>query len=405
MIQKLRWKIVAVIMVLVLIFFLGLDVALVSSSKEGLKAQSLQTLEEALSLPSTQIRPGEVTLTTQAFFVIDVSDTGVATAVNFGSFAMDNGTIIREIARQATIGDERVGTLEALSLRYIKKRMITGWRVACVDIRNEQQTVRQLSTTLILMTIFGLTFFFFLSWAIALITTRPVEQSLQRQQQLVADASHELKTPLTVILTCVDLLRSQPTADKAQRKRWEESIQAEAQQMKQLTEDLLFLARSDAGQIPLQWSEVDLSDLISGELLHFEPMFFESGYTFHWEVAPDLWLLGNGLRLRQLCSILLENALKDTSPGGPVTLLLQLEEEKKALLSVSSDGSPIPREDLPRLFDRFYRADPSRGDVGGHGLGLSIAKAIVEEHQGTIWAESLAGCNRFSVLLPGVWRS
>jgi len=164
---------------------------------------------------------------------------------------------------------------------------------------------------------------------------------------------------------------------------------------------MLILARSDTRRQTVPQSPVDVSDLVCSELLRFEPLFFEADLHLDWDVEEKLLTEGNEPELKKLTSILLDNALKYTTPGGCARLVLRREDSRFLTLQVSSDGAPISPEDLPRLFDRFYRADPARsGSDRGHGLGLSIAKAIVQDHRGQIRAESRDGRNTFFVRLP-----
>ena len=403
MITRLRIQIISIIMVLAILLFAVLDIFLFRSTRDGLYNQSIETLENALlhPVPKYRIRPGDETSASQAYFVMNISFTGTPTALYYGAFSLESPDVVLEFARQVTSTEDHLGDLPELSLRYAKNKTPVGWRVSCVDIRMEQQILQQLRTSLVLINLGGLVIFFLLAWTIAAITTRPVEQSMRRQQQLIADVSHELKTPLTVILSSVEMLRTSDDPAPGQQEQWEEGIQAEALRMKHMIEEMLLLARGDSRRQVLPQSRVDLSETAESELLRFEPMFFESGRALDWDVAPDLFLTGGEADLRKLISILLENALKYASPRGGVRLSLQPEGCRRLLLTVSSDGAPISAEDLPRLFDRFYRADPARsGSDRGHGLGLAIAKTIVDDHRGEIWAESTDGRNIFSVRLP-----
>ena len=185
------------------------------------------------------------------------------------------------------------------------------------------------------------------------------------------------------------------------QRKWVEYIQAEAQRMKSLVEDLLFLARSDDRRSPLRLQTVSFSDLAWEALLPFESVAFEAGVALDSQITPDLELLGDPEQLRRLVAILVDNAVKYAGPRGSASLILRPQGDE-AVLSVHNTGEPIPPEHLPRLFERFYRTDSDRArSQGGYGLGLSIAKSIVDGHRGRISVSSSAiSGTLFTVRLP-----
>lgn len=228
-------------------------------------------------------------------------------------------------------------------------------------------------------------------------TTRPVERAWRQQRQFLSDASHELKTPLTVILSNAELLEA--ASLDARPARWADNIVSEAKQMKSLVEEMLTLARADNMTQNLQLSEVSLSDVVADCALAFEPVAYEAGKPLSYTIAENIAVQGDQDRLRRLTAILLDNAVKYGAPGGEITVRLQ-KTDRQARLTVSNPGPPIPPEQLRRLFERFYRADASRGEQSGFGLGLPIAAAIASEHKGSLRAESDAVSTRFMVQIP-----
>ena len=242
---------------------------------------------------------------------------------------------------------------------------------------------------------------------------RPVETAFESQRRFVSAASHELKTPLSVILSNAELLQrrveeySPSGEDSGKRKElrhFSENILSTSRQMRALTENLLELARMDGEDARLSGFEtLDFSMLASEEALRFEVLFFESGRTLCSEIQEGIFALGAPVRLRQVLDILLDNAKKYGSPGGEVRLRLGVEG-KKLLLCVDSPGKELSPKDCEKIFRRFYRVDESRGSGGGYGLGLPIAEKIIEFHRGRIWAESGNGRNRFFVELPRIER-
>lgn len=234
----------------------------------------------------------------------------------------------------------------------------------------------------------GLIAFWAISIFLANLALRPVEKAWEQQKRFVADASHELRTPLTVILANIGILLSHRKDTIEKQYKWVENTQAEASRMKKLVDDLLFLAKLDAVQKPVQQTELNFSDIVWSSLLPFEPIAYEQGIEVSSEIDPDISLNGDAGQLKQLVAILLDNACKYAGQNGKVTLTLKNDKDQ-ALLSVNNTGEPIPIEHLEHVFKRFYRADSSRiRKQGGYGLGLSIAQTIVESHGGGISAES-----------------
>ena len=225
-----------------------------------------------------------------------------------------------------------------------------------------------------------------------------METSWQQQRQFISDASHELKTPLTVILTNAELMQS-PDYDAEAKEQFSDNILTMAKQMRGLVEDLLDLARVDNGLTRAVWERVDLSRVLSDAALPFEPLYFESGLELDSFIEPGIFVRGSADHLRRVAEILLDNARKYSDPGH-VRFCLQRQGKNQCVISVANPGAPISRDDLQNIFKRFYRADAARSRDGSYGLGLPIAQGIAGEHGGRIWASSAGGINTFYVCLP-----
>ena len=243
--------------------------------------------------------------------------------------------------------------------------------------------------------IFGLSFF------LARMSLRPVEHAFSEQQRFVQDASHELKTPLTVILANLSILKSRPASSIQEEMLWIQNTETEARRMQELTERLLFLAKADSKRLSPKIERLSLSQLTEAAALPFTALAFERGLTLDTKLEAELFVKGDSQALTQLLAILIDNALKYASSGSTVTVRLA-RQKKQALLSVHNEGEVIPQDALPHLFDRFYRVDKSRARAqGGYGLGLSIAKTIASAHGGNIRAESSAEHGTsFTITLP-----
>jgi signal transduction histidine kinase len=229
---------------------------------------------------------------------------------------------------------------------------------------------------------------------------RPAEESLVRQKQFVADASHELKTPLAII----DANAEAALADSvpAGARMWIERIGEESGRMRGLIDDLLFLARSDSPEgMAVEKLPVDLSAAAEREIDRVEAVLFERGIGLEFK-APSggVTVSADAARVRQILLILLDNAMKYTDQGGRVTVETG-HGRKYGYVKVSNTGDGIAAADLPRIFDRFYRADKARNSgSGGYGLGLPIARARAERSGGALSAHSKDGLTTFTLELP-----
>ena len=235
---------------------------------------------------------------------------------------------------------------------------------------------------------------------------RPVEENMQMQKRFIADASHELKTPLTVIDANAAVLEQSIGQNK-----WLDYIQEQTGRMAGLVNELLQLSHleeaADSGA-PLQQERFDAAEAVLSAALPFESVAFERGVTLETNTPDTLEAYGSRKELEQLTAILIDNAVKHSPEGGKVQVDLSgsmtrhgRKEEAELELRVSNSGAGIPPEALPHIFDRFYRVDESRAhSAGSYGLGLAIAKGLAEKNRGSITAASREGLTVFSVLLP-----
>ena len=289
------------------------------------------------------------------------------------------------------------GIIPDYNLRYLRQDNGLYWKLAFVDMSMERLLLREMMGSYLVIALAAFLLLLGVSALLARWATRPVERAWGQQRQFLSDASHELKTPLTVILSNAELLSALPLEERPAR--WTDNILSESRQMKRLVEEMLTLARADNMAQAPALGEVSLSDVAGDCALAFKPVAFEAGKPLEYQVAEGVPVLGDGDRLRRLISVLLDNAIKYGAPGGPITLTLE-KTDRQARLAVANPGEPIPPEQLPRLFERFYRADASRGEQSGFGLGLSIAAVIAQEHRGSIRAESGPGGTRFIFTMP-----
>lgn len=406
MLKALRKKFILINMLLVFLVLVVVFSALCVSSYRQLQNESNMALQMSLNRregqkpPMFEIgqRPPEDFMRAPVF-VIRVNQNGKIDLLSADNISVSESGL-NQIAGEVIASGKSEGVLRDYNLRFIKRDDRGEIKVAFIELSSQQAAMRNTIITSVLSGLAALIAFFFISVFLARWALRPVEQAWRQQRRFVADASHELKTPLTVILANIGILESHRTDTIEEQLNWIKNTGAEASRMKKLVDNLLFLARSDDAKTPVVHSRLNLSDLVFSTALAFESVAFERGVALDTEaISPDIHISGDEAQLRQLVGILLDNAVKYSADRGVVTLSLKAKQSR-AVLSVHNGGTPLSREDLEHLFERFYRADKSRANEG-YGLGLSIAKSIVENHSGKIAVESNeANGTVFSVILP-----
>ena len=315
--------------------------------------------------------------------------------VTGGTYAsLDDTEALSYILQDCLSQPQQEGIVERYGLRYLRQDNGLYQNIAFVDMSMETTMLHRLMRSYFLIVLAALILLLGVSILLSRWATAPVEKAWRQQRQFLSDASHELKTPLTVILSNAELLEAAPMDQRPAR--WRDNILSEAKQMKVLVEQMLTLARADNNPTPSAsaMEAVSLSDLATDCALAFEPVAFEAGKPLEYEIAPDLTVTGDRDKLRRLISILLDNAIKYGADGGTIRMKLQ-KYDRHAQLVVSNPGEPIPQDKLPHLFERFYRADDSRGEKSGFGLGLSIAATVAQEHKASLRAESDWDSTRF----------
>lgn len=233
------------------------------------------------------------------------------------------------------------------------------------------------------------------------LAVRPIQKTWQQQLNFTADASHELRTPLAVIQSNLEIVMESEDATIAEQKKWLDNIANESHRMAELVDALLTLSRADTGVNSIIKEELPLSSLVNISKETFSPLAILNDIDIRSDIPDDIILYADRNKMEQLFAILIDNAIKYM--GRPGSILMKASYVKKGIhIEVSDTGMGIAAEDLPHIFQRFYRADKSRSTtIKGTGLGLSIAQMIVLEHKGRIQVESTPGVGTtFSILLP-----
>ena len=323
-----------------------------------------------------------------------------STAVVSAAAKLDDDTletVLPVIAAQA----EDFGTLADYGIIYYRSSSSGGAEaIALTDTGYIGSSMADLGLTLAAVWLCAMACFLAVSIWLSRLAVRPMEQSVEREKQFVADVSHDLKTPLAVIAANNSILLEDPEAPVGSLKRWVDSTGQAARQMQALVDEMLTLAAAQRGceapPVP-----IDFSDVVEKAALQLESVAYDKQVTLETELAAHVTVPGSAESLQCIAASLMENAIKYEPAGGSVTVRLTTAR-RQARLAVRNGGSIIPPEALPHVFDRFYRGEKSRSPVEGHGLGLAIVRQLTENLGGsiTVRSDETEG-TVFLVTLPG----
>ena len=394
MIRHLRWKVVATNMLLISLVLLAVFAAVFFISRNNYRQNVQQQLYQALAQGDYgRSEPGAESI---PCFVAEVYGSGTVRVAGNSYYDLDDQSRLAAIISAALAEKSDAGTLDEYHLRYLRQQGYVSTAIAFTDTYLEYTSLHTLLKACSLVGCGALVVLFLCSYLLSGVVTKPVGAAWAQQEQFLSDASHELKTPLTVILSSAELLEQSATREQAV---YVDNIRSEGRRMKALVEDMLtlFRAQKSAGAPPD--TVTDVSEAAVTAALRFEPVAFEAGHILDYDIAPGLPVRGEGAKLEQALAVLLDNAVKYAAPGSAIHLDAE-RQGGRAVLTVANQGADIPADKLPHIFDRFFRADEARTDDNSFGLGLPIAKAIVEAHRGTLRCESGGGTTKFIISLP-----
>lgn len=398
MLKQLRRKFILITMGVVLAMLAVIFSLIYTMVRTNLENESYSTLQDLTQIATQSGGMSQIPQDVNApWFILQVNQLGYISAIGYTGYDLNDATFLQELVTWVVQENADTGVLNSYSLMY---RMVigrTGYTIVFLDISGFNASLRALIESCILIGTLSLIAFWIISYFLARWAVRPVEEAWQRQRQFVSDASHELKTPLTVIMSNAELLQGEIT-EQQEGSRFARNIMTMSYQMKDLVEGLLELARVDNGQVKKTFEPLDMSLLAQEALLPFEPVLFEKGIQLESRIEPGIHLTGSSRYLRQVVDILLDNAGKYSDPG--IVEVRLARQGKTCLLTVTNPGQPIAPQEQKKIFQRFYRADQSRSRTGSFGLGLAIAQSVVQEHGGKIWVRSNPTGNCFCVQLP-----
>lgn len=356
-------------------------------------------LEESISVMQNTISEG--TPKNMKTFLVAVNNYGNIYQIKgySGSVANDLdelSTIVNAVLRC----DSDVGDITSHDLRFMRQSTPNGTYIAFTNTAEEKIALKGIIDFSVYIFICCSLIFLLISIYLGRLTTWPVERSFNQKKQLISDASHELKTPVTAIIASADVLLSSQTLS-AEDRSWVNSIKESATDMSSLLTDMLSLAKADGEKAVVELGELDFSTLAASVALNYEAVFFESNKQFDYEIDSGISIKGSDKMLKQLLRIFLDNAKKYSNENGRITLSLKKVKDK-AQVTVFNTGAQIPADEIDKIFDRFYRVDKVRSAASGYGLGLSIAKNIADVHSTKITVESDENGTKFSVLFKAL---
>ena len=335
---------------------------------------------------------GEEAAFDSRFFTVTLSADGTVTKTDLGSIAAVDETQAVSLAQQVRAAGRTKGFTG--NYRYLATAADNATTYLFLDCTRELDTFYSFLYASVLVSLIGLILIFLLVLPLSKTAIRPMAESHEKQKRFITDASHELKTPLAVIQADTEVLELTDGENE-----WTNSIKNQVKRLNSLTEKLVMLSRMDEESYKPVTTDFNLSNAVAEIASSFDAVAVSRNRNYEKEVAPGLHMHGEESAVRQLCSLLIDNAMKYSNEGGTVRVTLH-ENGKKNELTVFNTVDEIKKGNNDVLFERFYRADTSRASrTGGHGIGLSVAHAIVAAHKGKITAFSDDGKSiRFTCL-------
>lgn len=392
MIKRLKRKFIFINMFSVLLVMFIAFFCNYSFNKANMYSESLMVMESSIKEDTPK------NMQTYLVYVNNLDNIYQVRGYN-GSLA-DDFKEVSYITTVALSSNLNVGDIYGTDLRFMKQKTPDGTVIAFTSTIEEHlalEGIVRFSTYIFLccsLVFVGVSIY------LANIATEPVEESLDRRKQFIADASHELKTPLTAIMTSAEVLLDASEVSEDD-KVWIKGIKESADDMSVLVNDMLNLARLEDETPKRTEDNFNLSELATTIALDYEYILFEDGKQFSSDIDDDIVILGNSGELKQLIKIFLDNAKKYSYPNSKIELSLKFIQDR-AVLSVYNIGEPIPEGDIDKIFERFYRVDKVRSGASGYGLGLSIAKNIADKHLTKINVVSNEEGTSFSVAFKTV---
>ena len=400
MIRRLRLKFICVNMLIVTVM-MGVIFGLVYHfTQTGLETQSVSMLQSIAAEPFRPNRPGKPPEGVQLpFFMLELDEDGSLTAAGSGYYDLTDEELLNTLVSAADESDVPIGMLPEYGLRYCRSVTPFGERIVFADMSSEQTMLSHLLQTCAVIAVLCFAAFLLISWLLARWAVQPVEKAWQQQRQFVADASHELKTPMTTIAGYTDGILD-GTIPPENEKQYLQIIANESRRLSRLVRRMLDVSQLQAMDPLRNGNHFDICESMRRVLISMEKKINDRHLDVEADIPDEpILVLGDNDMITQVLYNLLENAAKFAREGSTLYLGVAMMDGK-ARVTVRNVGDTIPAEELPLLFERFHKSDKSRSeDKDGYGLGLYIVKTILQQHKEDISVTSENGVTTFTFSL------
>ena len=400
MLGRLKLKIVLLtvipVMLLISVILVTMAVNGYTASKNDIEMTLTMSLEERTDKPSKPQQPSKPAGSHErigAYIKVELDADGNIVSIVGKGFELDDEALTTVIEKAQ--GSEKQCDILYSEKVMFKKRLVNDrLLISFADTSMMDNFMYKTVLTSVLLWLVSCILMVLIGIILSGIIISPVKDAWERQKQFIADASHELKTPLTVIIANNNILLSHRDSTVDDQLQWIESSAEESLHMKKLIDNMLFLARADEGKEKITLASTSISEIAEKTVLHFEPIAFECGITLDSDIVGGLMLNSNEVLLSQLLQTLTDNAIKYCERDGNVFVSLS-SQGNTVRFTVTNPGY-LTSDDIEHIFDRFYRSDASRSD-NGYGLGLAIAKSITDSLGGNISVTSQGGRVTFTL--------
>ncbi|MDU4933975.1 MAG: ATP-binding protein [Peptostreptococcaceae bacterium] len=380
MFDKLKLKFILINMSLLTVVFISIFGTLYFMTNESMNRETNSSLN-ALMIDNHKPRPNTSNI------MVDVDDNGNIIK-KFISFNLNVNTNDLQNAINKILNNKKDSSKININKEpyvYLKRTSSTTTKIVFLNISYQENFKLSLLKIFISVGFISLIALLMISIYLTNKSIKPIKDVFDKQKQFIADTSHELKTPLTIIKTNTSLVLSNPEDPVKNQSKWINYINLQTDRMSELVNEMLSLAKLDTDENTLVLSSINISKIIESMI---DAIIYENGINLYTKIDNDIFITGDKESLKKLFSIIMDNAIKHTNNKGSIHVNLVLDKNT-VKLSIKNTGKGISSEHIEKIFERFYRVDSSRvRETGGYGLGLSIAKSIVEQHKGNIYAKS-----------------
>lgn len=383
MFDKLRLKLILINMSLLTTVFIAIFVTIYAMTSANINMEIKASLNDLVDIKHKPMK-------NSINIVAEISKDGQIVKL-FQSYGLNiDESILQDTVNRVMEKEDSYGKIDISNnnYSYLKQSTPFGNKIAFIDRTPYQHLIFELLKSFILIGSISLIVLLIISIYLTNKSIKPIKETFEKQKQFIADASHELKTPLTIIKTNTSLVLSNLESTVKSQEKWINYISSQVDRMSTLINEMLSLAKLDVNETKLNLTPINISKIIESMLLMFDAVIYENRINLESEITKDIFINGDQESIKKLFSIIMDNAIKHTNKNGKITVSL-LSDKNKIKMIIKNTGEGIPAEHLEKIFERFYRVDSSRvRETGGYGLGLSIASSIVNQHKGKIYAQS-----------------